>query len=73
MTNSTIEIEIAEILKEIQADQKTMLKEIPSDRKTILDEISNLKLGQFLLVNCYSNHMGLMKRDRHLPPLEKIT
>ncbi len=46
MTNPTIEVEIAEILKEIQADQKTMLKEIQSDRKTISDEISNLKIGQ---------------------------
>ena len=46
MTNPTIEIEIAEILKEIQTDQKTMLKEIQSDRQIILDEIANLKLGQ---------------------------
>ncbi|MGK7898763.1 MAG: hypothetical protein AB4372_35400 [Xenococcus sp. (in: cyanobacteria)] len=36
MTNPTIEIEIAEILKEIQADQKTMLKEIQSDRQNLL-------------------------------------
>ena len=42
MTNPTIETDIAEILKEIKADQK----EIKTDQKKLLEEINSLKIGQ---------------------------
>jgi len=46
MSNPVIETDLAEILKEIQSEQKTILKEMQSGQKEILKEISNLKVGQ---------------------------
>ena len=45
MTNPTIQTDIAEVLKEIQLDQKTMLNEMRSGQKEILKEISDIKVG----------------------------
>lgn len=45
MTNPTIQTDIAEVLKEIQIDQKTMLNEMRSGQKEILKEISDIKLS----------------------------
>lgn len=45
MTNPTIQVDIAEVLKEIQIDQKTMLNEMRSGQKEILKEISDIKVS----------------------------
>lgn len=45
MTNPTIQTDIAEVLKEIQIDQKTMLNEMRSGQKEILKEISDIKVS----------------------------
>lgn len=45
MTNPSIQVDIAEVLKEIQIDQKTMLNEMRSGQKEILKEISDIKVG----------------------------
>ena len=44
MENPKIEIDLADILKEIQSDQKSMWKEMQSGQKEILKEISDIKL-----------------------------
>ena len=45
MTNLTIQTDIAEVLKEIKIDQKTMLNEMRSGQKEILKEISDIKVS----------------------------
>ena len=46
MTNPTIEVEIAEILKEIQAKQDRMYVDMQSRQDKILEEIKEIKVGQ---------------------------
>ncbi len=45
MTNLTIEVDIAEILKDIQSNQKAILETMQSGQKEVLKEISDLKVG----------------------------
>ena len=45
MTNPTIEVDIAEILKDIQSNQKAILETMQSGQKEVLKEISDLKVG----------------------------
>ncbi len=45
MSNLTIEVDIAEILKDIQTSQKTMLETMQSGQKEMLKEISGLKVS----------------------------
>ena len=45
MTNPIIQTDIAEVLKEIKIDQKTMLNEMRSGQKEILKEISDIKVS----------------------------
>ncbi len=45
MSNPIIEVDIAEILKDIQNDQKAMLESMQSGQKEILKEISDIKVG----------------------------
>ena len=45
MTNPSIQVDIAEVLKEIQIGQKTMLNEMRSGQKEILKEISEIKVS----------------------------
>lgn len=46
MTNPTIEVDIAEILKEIQAKQDRMYVDMQSRQDKILEEIKEIKVGQ---------------------------
>ena len=45
MTNPSIQVDIAEVLKEIQIDQKTMLNAMRSGQKEILKEISDIRVS----------------------------
>ena len=62
MTNPTIEIELAEILKEIKSDQKSIAreisdfsKEIRQDLQKVTSDVNELKIGQARLEEKVNN------------------